>query len=116
MAKHCPSSPSFLLPAYHTASNIRWLGLRSIQLDILQLPPEAREPLSARDMRVLNSLRNQQLFRVDPELERELVFMERGKVELQALFYFGLDYLSSVFLPNLLFSRNGDETTVCHFV
>lgn len=55
---------------------------------------------------MLNSLRDQDLFIRDPVLEQELVRMEEGKVELQALLFFGLDFFSEIFLPELLFGRD----------
>ncbi|CAI0417086.1 unnamed protein product, partial [Linum tenue] len=79
------------LEAYRYACNVRWLGVR---VDDLQLiPEESLVPLKPRDLQIAKSLMSSE-FLQEKHKEELAQMVESGKrAEIEALFYHGYDFL-----------------------
>ncbi|WCJ26365.1 Meiotic recombination protein SPO11-2 [Euphorbia peplus] len=79
------------LEAYRYACNIKWLGVRGDDLQLI--PEESLVPLKPRDLQIAKSLMS---LEVMPESHKDEValMVESGKrAEIEALFFHGYDYL-----------------------
>lgn len=79
------------LEAFRYACNIKWLGLREDDLELI--PEESFIQLKPRDMQIAKSLTSSEIF---PEKYKEelAVMVERGrKAEIEALYFHGYDFL-----------------------
>lgn len=94
---HGPSASIFPLP--NTVADRRAKDLESIPL-----PAESIQELTETDRRKLCGLRGDEYVKAHPELMDEVVAMEEGgaKVELEALYAYGLEFIAAEFLPHKL--------------
>ncbi|CAI9288827.1 unnamed protein product [Lactuca saligna] len=79
------------LEAYKYACNIKWLGLRKDDLELI--PQESFIPLRPKDMQIAKSLTSSQILQ-DNYKEELAVMVESGqRAEIEALYFHGYDFL-----------------------
>ncbi|CAH1451362.1 unnamed protein product [Lactuca virosa] len=79
------------LEAYKYACNIKWLGLRKDDLELI--PQESFLPLRPKDMQIAKSLTSSQILQ-DNYKEELAVMVESGqRAEIEALYFHGYDFL-----------------------
>ncbi|KAL4592518.1 hypothetical protein LXL04_005516 [Taraxacum kok-saghyz] len=79
------------LEAYRYACNIKWLGLRKDDLELI--PQQSFIPLTPKDMQIAKSLTSSEILQ-DNYKEELAVMVESGqRAEIEALYFHGYDYL-----------------------
>ncbi|KAK3227895.1 hypothetical protein Dsin_007757 [Dipteronia sinensis] len=79
------------LEAYRYACNVRWLGVRGDDLQLI--PEQSLVPLKPRDLQVAKSLMSSEILQENYREELELMVQSGQRAEIEALYYHGYDYL-----------------------
>ncbi|KAI8569670.1 hypothetical protein RHMOL_Rhmol02G0295400 [Rhododendron molle] len=82
------------LEAYRYACNVKWLGVRKDDLELL--PEQSFIPLKPRDLQIAKSLASSEIL-PDNYKEELAVMVESGKrAEIEALYFHGYDFLGRI--------------------
>ncbi|KGN50057.1 meiotic recombination protein SPO11-2 [Cucumis sativus] len=88
------------LEAYRYACNVKWLGVRGDDLQLI--PQESLVPLKPRDLQIAKSLLSSKILQENYRQELTLM-VERGqKAELEALYHNGFDYLEKYIVKKII--------------
>ncbi|XP_024984774.1 meiotic recombination protein SPO11-2 [Cynara cardunculus var. scolymus] len=79
------------LEAFRYACNIKWLGLRKDDLEII--PEESLIQLKPRDMQIAKSLTSSEILQDNYKEELAVMVESRRKAEIEALYFHGYDFL-----------------------
>ncbi|GAB4857433.1 hypothetical protein Ancab_015342 [Ancistrocladus abbreviatus] len=80
------------LEAYrYGACNVRWLGLRGDDLQLI--PEESLTPLKAKDLQIAKSLTSLDILQDNYKEELSLMVQSGQRAEIEALYYHGYDFL-----------------------
>ncbi|GMH09369.1 hypothetical protein Nepgr_011210 [Nepenthes gracilis] len=79
------------LEAYRYACNVKWLGLRGDDLQLI--PEESLIPLKAKDLQIAKSLTSLEILQDNYKEELSLMVQRGLKAEIEALYYHGYDFL-----------------------
>ncbi|KAK6935439.1 Spo11/DNA topoisomerase VI, subunit A, N-terminal [Dillenia turbinata] len=79
------------LEAYRYACNVKWLGLRGDDLQLI--PQESLVPLKPRDLQVAKSLMSVEVLKECYQEELSLMVKSGQRAELEALYFHGYDFL-----------------------
>ncbi|PIA38744.1 hypothetical protein AQUCO_02700150v1 [Aquilegia coerulea] len=79
------------LEAYKYACDVKWLGLRGDDLQLI--PEESLVPLKQRDLQIAKSLMNAEILQDGYKEELELMVKSHQRAELEALYCHGYDFL-----------------------
>nr|XP_043613186.1 meiotic recombination protein SPO11-2 isoform X1 [Erigeron canadensis] len=79
------------LEAYRYACNVKWLGIRKDDLDII--PEEAFVPLKPKDLQIAKSLASSEILQDNYKQELEVMVQSGKKAEIEALYFHGYDFL-----------------------
>ncbi|MCO5601981.1 hypothetical protein L7F22_056108 [Adiantum nelumboides] len=84
-----------------TTPDIKWLGVRSSDLNKYKIPEQCRLPMTDQDIKTGKDLLEEEFIKKDQNwyAELELMVKTKEKAEIQALSSFGFQYLSEVYLP-----------------
>ncbi|KAL5725543.1 hypothetical protein ACHQM5_008678 [Ranunculus cassubicifolius] len=91
------------LEAYRYACDIKWLGLRADDLELI--PEESLVPLKARDVKVAKSLKGSEMLQDGYKQELELMVRSYQRAELEALYFHGYDFLGK-FIANKIVQKD----------
>nr|GEW12838.1 meiotic recombination protein SPO11-2 [Tanacetum cinerariifolium] len=91
------------LEAYRYACNVKWLGIRKDDLDII--PEESLLPLKPKDLQIAKSLTSSEILQ-DNYKEELAVMAQRGrKAEIEALYFHGYDFLGKYLANKVVQAR-----------
>ncbi|PWA55193.1 meiotic recombination protein SPO11-2 [Artemisia annua] len=91
------------LEAYRYACNVKWLGIRKDDLDII--PEESLIPLKPKDLQIAKSLTSSEILQ-DNYKEELAVMVQRGrKAEIEALYFHGYDFLGKYLANKVVQAR-----------
>ncbi|KAL1330680.1 hypothetical protein HN51_047939 [Arachis hypogaea] len=79
------------LEAYRYACNVKWLGLRGNDLEML--PDESLVPLKPKDLQIAQSLMSSGILQGNYRDEVALMVQSGRRAEIEALYFHGYDYL-----------------------
>ncbi|KAJ0048045.1 hypothetical protein Pint_15092 [Pistacia integerrima] len=79
------------LEAYRYACNVKWLGLRGDDLQLI--PEQSLAPLKPRDLQVARSLMSSKILQENYKEELTLMVQSGQRAEIEALYFHGYDYL-----------------------
>ncbi|KAK4844885.1 hypothetical protein QYF36_025647 [Acer negundo] len=79
------------LEAYRYACNVRWLGVRGDDLQLI--PEQSLVPLKPRDLQIAKSLMSSEILQENYREELALMVQSGQRAEIEALYYHGYDYL-----------------------
>ncbi|CAL1375229.1 unnamed protein product [Linum trigynum] len=79
------------LEAYRYACNVRWLGVRGDDLQLI--PEESLVPLKPRDLQIAKSLMSSEFLQEKHKEELAQMVESGRRAEIEALFYHGYDFL-----------------------
>ncbi|KAF5184354.1 Meiotic recombination protein spo11-2 [Thalictrum thalictroides] len=79
------------LEAYKYACDVKWLGLRGDDLQLI--PKESLVPLKQRDLQIAESMMNAEILQDGYKEELELMVNSHQRAELEALYCHGYDFL-----------------------
>ncbi|XP_065858365.1 meiotic recombination protein SPO11-2 isoform X2 [Euphorbia lathyris] len=79
------------LEAYRYACNVKWLGVRGDDLQLI--PEESLVPLKPRDLQIAKSLMSSEIMPESHKDELALMVESGKRAEIEALFFHGYDYL-----------------------
>ncbi|KAL5747560.1 hypothetical protein ACOSP7_024567 [Xanthoceras sorbifolium] len=79
------------LEAYRYACNVKWLGLRGD--DLQMIPEQSLVPLKPRDLQIAKSLMSSEILQEKYREELALMVQSGQRAEIEALYYHGYDYL-----------------------
>ncbi|KAG2680534.1 hypothetical protein I3760_11G102500 [Carya illinoinensis] len=79
------------LEAYRYACNVKWLGLRVDDLEMI--PEQSLVPLKPRDLQIAKSLMSSEVLQENYRRELEIMVQHGQRVEIEALYFHGYDYL-----------------------
>ncbi|XP_071697021.1 meiotic recombination protein SPO11-2 [Rutidosis leptorrhynchoides] len=79
------------LEAYRYACNIKWLGIRKADLDII--PEESLIPLRPKDLQIAKSLTSSEILQDNYKEELAVMVQSGHKAEIEALYFHGYDFL-----------------------
>ncbi|XP_048233382.1 meiotic recombination protein SPO11-2 isoform X2 [Ricinus communis] len=79
------------LEAYRYACNVKWLGVRGDDLQLI--PEESLVPLKPKDLQIAKSLMCSEILPENHRKELALMVQSRKKAEIEALFFHGYDFL-----------------------
>lgn len=88
------------LEAYRYACNVKWLGMRGHDLELI--PEPSLVPLRPRDLQIAKSLNSSGIL---PETYREELarMVQSGKrAEIEALYFHGYDFLGKYIAHNIV--------------
>lgn len=88
------------LEAYRYACNVKWLGMRGDDLELI--PEPSLVPLRPRDLQIAKSLNSSGIL---PETYREELarMVQSGKrAEIEALYFHGYDFLGKYIAHNIV--------------
>ncbi|CAO2842881.1 unnamed protein product [Amaranthus hypochondriacus] len=79
------------LEAYRYACNVRWLGVRGDDLQLI--PAESMVPLKPKDRQIAKSLTSLEILPDEYQEELSLMIQSGHRAEIEALYYRGYDFL-----------------------
>lgn len=79
------------LEAYRYACNVKWLGLRGDDLQLI--PEESFVPLKLKDNQIAKSLISSEVIQGNYREELELMIQSDKRAEIEALYFHGYDFL-----------------------
>ncbi|XP_057968460.1 meiotic recombination protein SPO11-2 isoform X2 [Malania oleifera] len=79
------------LEAYRYACNVKWLGLRADDLQLI--PDESLVPLKPRDLQIAKSLMRSETLQENYREELEVMVQSGRRAEIEALYFHGYDFL-----------------------
>ncbi|XP_044487467.1 meiotic recombination protein SPO11-2 [Mangifera indica] len=79
------------LEAYRYACNVKWLGLRGDDLQLI--PQQSFVPLKQRDLQIARSLMSSQILQDNYKEELASMVQSGQRAEIEALYFHGYDYL-----------------------
>ncbi|OMO79588.1 Spo11/DNA topoisomerase VI, subunit A [Corchorus capsularis] len=79
------------LEAYRYACNVKWLGVRGNDLQLI--PEQSLAPLKPRDWQIAKSLKASEILQENYREELELMTQSGHRAEIEALYVHGFDYL-----------------------
>ncbi|OMP06072.1 Spo11/DNA topoisomerase VI, subunit A [Corchorus olitorius] len=79
------------LEAYRYACNVKWLGVRGADLQLI--PEQSLAPLKPRDWQIAKSLKSSEILQENYREELELMMQSGQRAEIEALYVHGFDYL-----------------------
>ncbi|KAJ6962349.1 hypothetical protein NC652_001110 [Populus alba x Populus x berolinensis] len=79
------------LEAYRYACNVKWLGLRGDDLQLI--PEESLVSLKPRDLQIAKSLMSSETLQEKHREELALMVQSGKRAEIEALYFHGYDYL-----------------------
>ncbi|PRQ17585.1 putative DNA topoisomerase (ATP-hydrolyzing) [Rosa chinensis] len=79
------------LEAYRYACNVKWLGMRADDIDLI--PAEALVPLKPKDIQIAKSLMSSDMLQESYREELTLMVESGQRAEIEALYCHGYDYL-----------------------
>ncbi|GAB2209342.1 hypothetical protein Droror1_Dr00026553 [Drosera rotundifolia] len=79
------------LEAYRYACNVKWLGVRGQDLQLI--PEESLTPLKAKDIQIAKSLASSEILQDNYKEELSLMVQKGSRAEVEALYYHGYDFL-----------------------
>ncbi|KAK2664153.1 hypothetical protein Ddye_002727 [Dipteronia dyeriana] len=79
------------LEAYRYACNVKWLGVRGDDLQLI--PEQSLVPLKPRDLQVAKSLMSSKILQENYREDLALMVQSGQRAEIEALYYHGYDYL-----------------------
>lgn len=79
------------LEAYRYACNVKWLGVRGDDLQLI--PEESLVPLKPKDLQIAKSMMSSEIMPESHKDELRLMVESGKRAEIEALFYHGYDYL-----------------------
>ncbi|KAH1107235.1 hypothetical protein J1N35_011003 [Gossypium stocksii] len=79
------------LEAYRYACNVKWLGLRGDDLQLI--PQQSLAPLKPRDLQIARSLISSTILQDNYRQELEVMMQSGQRAEIEALYFNGYDYL-----------------------
>ncbi|CAL0314517.1 unnamed protein product [Lupinus luteus] len=79
------------LEAYRYACNVKWLGLRGHDLDLV--PDQSLVPLKPKDLQIAESLISSGILQENYKEEVSLMVRSGKRAEIEALYFHGYDYL-----------------------
>ncbi|KAM7491439.1 hypothetical protein LguiA_034360 [Lonicera macranthoides] len=80
------------LEAYRYACNVKWLGLRKDDLQLI--PEESFIPLKPRDLQIAKSLVSSEILQDNYKEELEAMVQSGHRAEIEALYFHGYDFLA----------------------
>ncbi|KAK9983606.1 hypothetical protein SO802_033131 [Lithocarpus litseifolius] len=81
------------LEAYRYACNVKWLGLRGNDLQLI--PEQSMVPLKQRDLQIATSLMSSEFLQENYREELAVMVQLGQRVEIEALYFHGYDYLAT---------------------
>ncbi|XP_038906472.1 meiotic recombination protein SPO11-2 isoform X1 [Benincasa hispida] len=88
------------LEAYRYACNVKWLGVRGDDLQLI--PQESLVPLKPRDLQIAKSLMSSKILQEKYRQELTLMVEIGQKAELEALYHNGFDYLEKYIVKKII--------------
>ncbi|KAJ9706032.1 hypothetical protein PVL29_001546 [Vitis rotundifolia] len=79
------------LEAYRYACNVKWLGLRGDDLQLI--PEESLIPLKPRDLQIAKSLKSSEILEENYRNELEVMVQSGRRAEIEALYFRGYNFL-----------------------
>ncbi|KAL4603747.1 hypothetical protein ACB092_10G145600 [Castanea dentata] len=79
------------LEAYRYACNVKWLGLRGDDLQLI--PEQSMVPLKQRDLQIATSLMSSEILQENYRRELAVMVQLGQRVEIEALYFHGYSYL-----------------------
>ncbi|XVE64775.1 hypothetical protein DITRI_Ditri07aG0128900 [Diplodiscus trichospermus] len=79
------------LEAYRYACNVKWMGLRGDDLQLV--PDQSLAPLKPRDLQIAKSLLSSEILQENYREELALMMQTGRKADIEALYFHGYDYL-----------------------
>ncbi|TXG50572.1 hypothetical protein EZV62_023096 [Acer yangbiense] len=88
------------LEAYRYACNVRWLGVRGDDLQLI--PEQSLFPLKPRDLQIAKSLMSSEILQENYREELALMVQSGQRAEIEALYYHGYDYLGKYIVKKIV--------------
>ncbi|KAF7828223.1 meiotic recombination protein SPO11-2 [Senna tora] len=91
------------LEAYRYACNVKWLGLRGDDLQLL--PEQSLVPLKPKDLQIAKSLMSSEILQENYKEELALMVQSGKRAEIEALHYHGYNYLGKYLAKKIVQSN-----------
>ncbi|KAK7839264.1 meiotic recombination protein spo11-2, partial [Quercus suber] len=96
------------LEAYRYACNVKWLGLRGNDLQLI--PEQSMVPLKQRDLQIATSLMSSEFLQENYREELAVMVQLGQRVEIEALYFHGYGYLGKYIAKKIVGSTNVHDT------